>query len=376
MLSKEVHSGLRLCGLLCVFSDGCFFSDCVLTQNTKSTSQRLTARLVVMLAPSAITIRRPSCEADLILTRIESEPPFYAGLCTSDSVQSAPLYDCWAPNEIPPGELRPDGTGDRLCVTKRRKDSLISTTSGPDPRGRYWHRRSVPRICEDTTGSEPSGVGQGGGRTGVVSGDGGFRRASLTLRRSIDSLLCSLSSPKKSVDQTGLTIEVIQESPLFRRRTSRLGQRRKSLDKVHEDIDDDSFFAQSNLSLSLVLTSLKDGCLCAEIPIEELEEVPSGHVTIRVRNFNLDVSLSSGDKSCFRELPREPCYRGTVALPIYVNPGTLQFRLDESKNVVHLEGKIKGCCTRIGSSLSAMELSSQAGLSAGRVSTAVAGAGM
>lgn len=329
-----------------------------------------------MLAPSAITIRRPSCEADLILTRIESEPPFYPGLCPSDSVQSAPLYDCWAPNrdDLVSSELRSDGTGDRLCVTKRRNGSLISTTSGPDPRGRHWHRRSVPRICEDTTGSEAGGVGQGV-RIGGGSGDGGFRRASLTLRRSIDSLLCSLSSPKKSIDQTGLTIEVIQESPLFRRRTRLGGQRRKSLDKVQEDIDDDSFFALSNLSLSLVLTSLKDGCLFAEIPIDELEEVPSGHVTIRVRNFNLDVSVTTGEKTCFRE-PREPCYRGSVALPIYVNPSTLQFRLDESKNVVHLEGKIKGCCTRIGSSLSAMELSSQAGLAAPPVAAAVAGAGM
>lgn len=345
-----------------------------------------------MLAPSVVTVRRPSCEADLILARIEgSDSPLYPGLPASDSVQSAPLYDYWTPEgediaatAAAPSttQVRPEGTTGRSCLTGRRQESWGSLSVSPDMRLKFGHRRRASQQggFKDYDAAD-DGADNGGKSTSVdlrrsPVDSWGIRRASLTLRRSIDSLLCTLATkprvPQVAV-RTGLSIEVVQESPIFRRRI-RLKQRGKSLDKAaaaaaaasqDDPLDYDFFGPSGHLLLSLVLVSLKDGLLRAEIPINELHRIPSGHVKIKIRNYNLEVCISTSSSSSAGEergllSQQQGGYRGSVSLPIYVNPSTLQFRLDETRPVVHLEGKIKGCCTRMGTSLSAMELSRSA----------------
>lgn len=354
-----------------------------------------------MLAPSVATVRRPSCEADLILSRIEGiDAPLYPSLPASDSVQSAPLYDYWTPeggediaaasaDAAPSTQVRPEGTiaagggGGRSCLTGRIQESWGTLSVSPDMRIKFGHHRRRASqqggLKEDAAAADGKTTWADLRRSPVDSW--GIRRASVTLRRSIDSLLCTLATKQPRapavapVERTagGLSIEVVHESPIFRRRI-RLKQRGKSLDKAAaaaaaaataqgDPVDYDCFGSPpGHLLLSLVLVSLKDGLLRAEIPIDELHRIPSGHVKIKIRNYNLDVCIStpSSSSSSFGEergLSQQGGCSGTVSLPIYVNPSSLQFRLDETRPVVHLEGKIKGCCTRIGTSFSAMELS-------------------
>ena len=79
----------------------------------------------------------------------------------------------------------------------------------------------------------------------------------------------------------------------------------------------------------------------AKIPLDDL---PHGDITLRVRNYLLEIVMTRGDghATCDRRhLVTKPCKYGEIDLPIYVNPTSLRFHVDEASNVLHMHGQTK-----------------------------------
>lgn len=122
----------------------------------------------------------------------------------------------------------------------------------------------------------------------------------------------------------------------------------------------DDVCSDRNFSYSLILTNLENGLFSAQIA---LETIPFGNIIIRIRNYRLEIVLDR------RELPPErrvedshrithPQLVGTVDVPIYVDTTTLHFRLDAERDVLHLDGVMKGYLHRAEHSASAGDLGS------------------
>ena len=296
-----------------------------------------------MLAPSAITLRRPSGEADLILARMEG------GISCYNSMTSPAFSSCDSVHSAPPDAFRGPAmkSGSINCSQECSRASSPSSVFGcetgspltsPEVRRRRWHRKLLAMKQEvDKIG----------------------KNASASIRGSFDSLLSKLSSkPKKIIHQVpGLTIEIVREP------TVRLGARKKHRNRDRDNnhdgrrrdrysIEDDSDLSfdvpDRNFSNSLQLTSLHDGQFNAEIA---MEKIPSGHVSIRVCEYNLELTVirrDFGDKTLDDDHRiSRPYYLGNINIPIYVNPSTLQFQLDEEDRVLRMSGKMKGCSNMI-----------------------------
>ncbi|KAI0214200.1 hypothetical protein LSAT2_000701 [Lamellibrachia satsuma] len=152
-----------------------------------------------------------------------------------------------------------------------------------------------------------------------------------TFRGSVESLISKLSPPR---------------SPSTSFRLSR----RLKVEFVNASLSDDSSdeddfnldHPDHNYSPNLVLGVLKDGQFSAKIPLDDL---PHGDITLRVRNYLLEIVMTRGDghATCDRRhLVTKPCKYGEIDLPIYVNPTSLRFHVDEASNVLHMHGQTKG----------------------------------
>ncbi|KAK2188281.1 hypothetical protein NP493_137g03027 [Ridgeia piscesae] len=152
-----------------------------------------------------------------------------------------------------------------------------------------------------------------------------------SFRGSMDSLISKLSPPR---------------SPSTSFRLSR----RLKVEFVNASLSDDSSdedefsldHPDHNYSPNLVLGLLKDGQFRAKIPLDDL---PHGDITLRVRNYLLEIVMTRGDchATCDRHhLVTKPCKYGEIDLPIYVNPASLSFHVDELTNVLHMHGQTKG----------------------------------
>ena len=95
-----------------------------------------------------------------------------------------------------------------------------------------------------------------------------------------------------------------------------------------------------NYSPSLMLTDLCDGCFTAKISMAAL---PRGDITIRIRNYKMEIIVARRP-SLVADNHRITCpmRHGDIDIPIYVNPASLQFELDDSDNVLHVSGYTKG----------------------------------
>lgn len=284
------------------------------------------------LAPSAITLRRPSGQADQILTRVDGKDHPSPAISPSDSVHSAPLYGYGA--RTPCGQ--PDSGSESTSRSLSRasspsgsfKEASASSPATPDRRRRQLCRR-LQRVKDDLE------------RLGH-----GLRKAGGSFRGSLENILYRLSptSTRRKVIQqaNGLTVEIIRDSDAYsgRRRTS----------SVEDDFVCALDVPDHNFSTSLLLKDLYDGQFRAEIPMDKF---PAGQVTIRIRNYKLEILVvrrikgqEAVDKS---HRVTRPYYCGSINIPIYVNPSTLEFELDESGKTLRIRGRMKGCGTEGGS---------------------------
>ena len=365
-----------------------------------------------MLAPSAIILRRPSGEADLILSRTQrssvsggggyKDHPLDGdsgdGVCDiirspiaspSDSVHSAPLYGLsWSadgrggggtdgPSGHGGGGASTDGSLDMSrasspCSGCGGGGDATSSTGGspagsPETRRRYWLRRLL-KMKDDMD------------RVGT----GLQRRACTGLRNSFDSIRHRLSPSARRKDilyGDGITLEIIKDGVSGngggrRCRMSRRHRTRSFTELDDDDDDVDGYDVQDhNFSTALLLTHLQDGLFSAEI---SLAKMPSGRVTIRIRDYKLEITASKGavvngsgggggngnsrgqvhetvdlrpsqethHQSHHQSPPpskpsKKPFYCGSISIPIFVNPSSLEFHLDD--NILHVEGVMKGC---------------------------------
>ena len=138
----------------------------------------------------------------------------------------------------------------------------------------------------------------------------------------------------------------------FRSRTSENSNAKRHIrveyvdSNVHGDEADDGNeedtleLPDHNYSPSLQLMGLRDGCFAAELPLDAL---PTGQITIRIRNYKMEVivgrrsSLVDDDHciSC-------PVRYGDIDIPIYVNPDTLNFEMDDADTRLYVTGLTKG----------------------------------
>lgn len=296
-----------------------------------------------MLAPSTEAIRRPSSTADLILSRTNSrsvrcnksagEPgDHYQGahLSPSGSIHSAPLSAsssaCW--------------TG--VAAADSPECSRSSTpTASPEARKRYWCRRLM-KLKED-----------------MDRFSDGFRRS---MRGSIGSLATRLSPSVRrrrgrngggdgGVERlrgNGVRVDIVRDRDA-RRQRCKSADRSRSAARLDELAAVAAAGAGDDLRLpsTLTVTGLRDGAFSGEIPLDAAQSV-----TIRIRDYRLEFYAAGEDAAATGERP--PQFIGSVSLPIYVDPASLQFHLnspDADVVGVHrlqVEGRMKGCGAAVG----------------------------
>ena len=159
-------------------------------------------------------------------------------------------------------------------------------------------------------------------------------------------------------------MEVIRESPTRRRRRP-LRRLRRAAALQGDEESPTAPLADHNFSSFLMLTNLRDGMFSAELPMDKM---PPGNVRIRVRDYKLEVmvvktphhdvtiSTTNGGTASDDVTSTKPVYCGSISIPIYVNPTTLKFRLNDRGTLLLIEGQMKGVGTRRRLSLSTSDL--------------------
>ena len=106
------------------------------------------------------------------------------------------------------------------------------------------------------------------------------------------------------------------------------------------DNEDMLDFPDHNYSPSLVITDLSDGCFSAQIPLKVL---PQGDLTIRIRNYKMEIVVGRRP-SLVADNHRViyPIRYGDIDIPIYVNPSSLWFDVDETEKTLFMHGYTKG----------------------------------
>ena len=126
----------------------------------------------------------------------------------------------------------------------------------------------------------------------------------------------------------------------------------KSSEDVSTSTKEDLKHPQRNMSSSLVIHSLKEGRLCAEISLGD--HATDDDVIVRIRNYTLDILMqkkSTGKKSSGKSSKenlspdRQPYKLGAVDIPIYLDPETLCFDLVDNHTLI-MEGETKSCMPR------------------------------
>ena len=151
------------------------------------------------------------------------------------------------------------------------------------------------------------------------------------LSRSLSSLRINLQSSKKlKKKKQKIKVEYIDNES-----ADRLCPQCPQTD--NEDMLD---FPDHNYSTSLIITDLCDGCFGAQICVEAL---PRGDLTIRIRNYKMEIVVGRRP-SLVADNHRitYPLKYGDIDIPIYVNPATLCFEMDDDENILYMYGHTKG----------------------------------
>ena len=299
-----------------------------------------------MLSPSIVTVRRPSSTADLILSRTDSllvgdarciKTP---GDRPSDNYQQTHLLPSGGTHSAPlsasPSACWTGGATPAASGSECSRPSTPSTS--PEARKRYW-RRQLLKLKE-----EMDRVGDG------------FRRS---VRGSIDTLATRLSPSTRGQWRNGygggggelllgngFSVEIVRET---RRQRTKSADRSRNSARHEESCsgaggDGCSRIYDYKLPSTLVLTGLCDGAFSGEIALDTVS--PAQSVTIQIRDYRLEFYVP-GDHATVDQ-PARPHFVGAVSLPIYVDPGSLMFRLSSSDmdGGVHqllVDGRMKGC---------------------------------
>ena len=118
------------------------------------------------------------------------------------------------------------------------------------------------------------------------------------------------------------------------------GQTREAYMGGFEDNDSSLDVPEKNLSSSLLLTQLRDGKFTSMIALDHL---PVTNVRILVCGYRLEIFLDSRRSKLNRKHKIcRPLKLGDIDIPIYVNPASLTFTIDEEEDALCIEGITKG----------------------------------
>lgn len=191
-----------------------------------------------------------------------------------------------------------------------------------------------------------------------------IRRAGDSIRGSMESLIGNSSSSNNNKIPTdggpGEEKRRIRIEPASDVRSTGNGRRKGTPAEVdggdwNSWIDDVS--NDHNFSSALIVTNLENGLFFAQVA---MDTIPFGDIVIRIRNYRLEIVLDrrrdhpppphpdrrSAVDSSHRIVVGRTQLIGTIDVPIYVDTSTLHFRLDAERDVLHLEGVMKGCLDR------------------------------
>ena len=128
-------------------------------------------------------------------------------------------------------------------------------------------------------------------------------------------------------------------------------------DEDEEDFSDTDFYeiTDKNYSPSLIMHPLKEGLFSAHI---SLSSFPSDdNIVLKVRGYKLDIFQQKRTPDGTKEKPKyalkSKC--GEIDLPIYVEPSTLQFSVNEECDLL-IQGQMKGSMGQNRLSVSADDL--------------------
>ena len=112
----------------------------------------------------------------------------------------------------------------------------------------------------------------------------------------------------------------------------------KSLDKdlVDSMVDHPDF----NFTPFMVVTSLKDGVFTSEI---SMKCFPPGEddIKVRIHNYKLEILVLKGVEGAGSKGAYITQYCGSLALPIFVNPSTIEVSIEPSKDILVIKGYCK-----------------------------------
>ena len=158
-----------------------------------------------------------------------------------------------------------------------------------------------------------------------------FKQASSNLRGGVNTLF------KKSPSKEDIHCELRRNITVDYLKP---GQTREAY--MGGDNDSSLDILEKNFSSSLLLTQLQDGKFTSMISLDHL---PVTNVRILVCGYRLEIfrdnrryNLDRRHKIC------RPLKLGDIDIPIYVNPASLTFTIDEGQDALCIEGIIKGYC--------------------------------
>lgn len=196
-----------------------------------------------------------------------------------------------------------------------------------------------------------------------------IRRAGDSIRGSMESLIGNSSSSSSSSNNNKIPTDGgpgeekrrIRIEPASDGRSTGNGRRKGTPAEADggdwngwiDDVGNDH-----NFSSALIVTNLENGLFFAQVA---MDTIPFGDIVIRIRNYRLEIVLDRRrdhhpaappppphhpDSSSHRIVVGRTRLIGTIDVPIYVDTSTLHFRLDAERDVLHLEGVMKGCLDR------------------------------
>lgn len=175
----------------------------------------------------------------------------------------------------------------------------------------------------------------------------GFRRS---VRGSINSLASRLSPSMRRrrcrngdggverLHGNGISVDIVREGDA-RQQRSKSADRSRSVATLDESTAAGDDY---RLPSTLMVTELRDGAFSGEITLHSAQSI-----TVRIRDYRLELYVAGEDAA-------PPHFIGSVSLPIYVDPRSLQFHLNESDvravgmHRLHVEGRMKGCGAAVG----------------------------
>ena len=265
-----------------------------------------------MLAPAAITLRRPSGEVDLILSKKDftvgsgRHPRKHAGM------YSPPRRVCQSANTSPSGSNLPSPEDKGSSSSLPHSPEGTSPSSSPYGHRKTWFHK-VTQLREDVDKISKR-MKQPPKRSG--------------LRGSVECLKTILST-KKEFDPTKRTLRV-----------EKITSSRKSKQGSKDDMCIVSYDQPDhNFTTSLLMTNLEEGHFSAELSLDNL---PTGNITIRICDYKLEITVDRHHDCGAHHKVSSPYYCGSISIPIYVMPQSLDVSLNEGRNVLELRGMTKG----------------------------------